>query len=113
MKKKMQQLKTWLSLKSPKGITALALFTVLYGTVFYHIVEGFSWVDSVYFAVITLTTVGYGDLAPQTNIGKLFTVYYVLNGLGIIYAYANSLYTRQANKRNAEKSNSESNQEKE
>lgn len=103
MKKKLQQLKTWLSLKTPKGITALALFTVFYGSVFYHVVEGFSWIDSVYFAVITLTTVGYGDLAPQTNIGKLFTIYYILNGFGIIYAYINSLYSKQANKEKAKK----------
>jgi len=44
------------------------------GTVAYHYLEGWSWVDSLYFSVITLTTIGYGDFSPQTDAGKLFTM---------------------------------------
>jgi hypothetical protein len=54
------------------------------GCVFYRIVEGWSWVDCVYFCTITLATVGYGDIAPTTDAGKLFTVGYVIVGLGIV-----------------------------
>jgi len=57
------------------------------GTLFYHFVEGMGWIDALYFCVITLTTVGYGDLSPQTSIGKLFTVVYIFVGLGLLAAF--------------------------
>ncbi len=57
------------------------------GTVFFHFQEGLRWLDAVYFTVITLTTVGYGDIAPQTDAGKLFTIAYLVVGLGIIAAF--------------------------
>ena len=43
-----------------------------------------TYLDALYFSVMTLATVGYGDLAPQTALGKLFTIIYVLIGVGII-----------------------------
>ena len=57
------------------------------GTWIYHRVEGWSWLDSLYFTFITLTTVGYGDFSPQTDTGKIFTMIYILFGLGIIAAF--------------------------
>ena len=60
----------------------LALMSV--GTVFYMVVEGWSLLDSLYFAVITAATVGFGDFAPQTDLGKLFTIIYVLIGVGLL-----------------------------
>lgn len=62
------------------------------GTVVYHFVEGWRWIDSFYFCVITLTTVGYGDMTPQTDAGKLFTVFYILVGIGIILTFINAVY---------------------
>lgn len=59
------------------------------GTVFYHLVEKWNWLDSTYFTVITLATVGYGDYAPKTAPGKVFTIFYVFIGIGIFVYAAN------------------------
>jgi voltage-gated potassium channel len=68
-----------------------SLFILVGGAVFYHLVEKFSWVDSFYFCTITLTTIGYGDIVPVTTTGKIFTIFYVLLGIGIIAFFANIL----------------------
>lgn len=43
--------------------------------------------DSFYFSVITLATVGYEDFTPQTDLGKIFTVVYIFLGLGILIGF--------------------------
>jgi voltage-gated potassium channel len=61
--------------------------TLAIGTVVYHVVEGLSWMDAYYLSVVTLTTVGYGDLAPHTTVGKLFTTFYLFGGIGILTTF--------------------------
>ncbi len=78
-----------------RGLALLALGLIGGGTAFYRGVEGFSWVDSLYFTVVTLTTVGYGDLSPDTTLGKVFTVFYLLIGVGVLVAFV-SLIARHA-----------------
>ena len=63
-----------------------ALSTLLVGTIFYHWAEGWSYLDSVYFCVVSLGTVGYGDLVPTTPVAKLFTIVYLINGIVILLA---------------------------
>ena len=62
---------------------------VFAGSSFYYYYEGWSWVDAIYFSVITLTTVGYGDISPQTDGGKIFTIFYIIIGIGIILSFLN------------------------
>lgn len=69
-----------------RGLLYLVSIIIGCGTVFYRTVEGWSWLDSFYFTVITLTTVGYGDLAPQRALSKLFTVLIILIGIGLLIA---------------------------
>ena len=73
----------------------LAIFVLGLGTIFYHIVEGFRYIDAFYFSVTTLATIGYGDFAPVTDLGKVFTIFYIFTGLGIIAAFINTLSQRQ------------------
>lgn len=56
---------------------------VLGGTAFFHTVEGWSWLDSYFFTVVTLSTVGYGSLVPATALGKIGTTVFIFVGLGV------------------------------
>ncbi|MBG7631255.1 MAG: two pore domain potassium channel family protein [Bacteroidetes bacterium] len=78
------------------------LVTLIVGSTVYHYSENWSWIDSIYFSVITLTTVGYGDFSPQTDFGKIFTIFYVLTGIGLIFGFINEFY--QFRKQNNKKS---------
>jgi hypothetical protein len=57
---------------------------LLAGVLFYTRVEKWSLLDAVYFCVVTLATVGYGDITPTTDAGRIFTIFYIVIGLGII-----------------------------
>jgi len=57
------------------------VLNIVFGAVIYHWLEGWSWLDSFYFVVITLTTIGYGDFSPTTPLAKLITIFYSLNGV--------------------------------
>ena len=78
------------------SLALLAVVAIVSGTGFYSIVEGFRFVDALYFSVVTLTTVGYGDLAPRTDAGKLFTAAYVLVGVGILLAFVTTVAAKVA-----------------
>ncbi len=54
----------------------------LFGTIGFHLVEGWSLADSLYVTVQTLTTVGYGDMPPRSGPGRLFAVIVMLIGAG-------------------------------
>jgi voltage-gated potassium channel len=68
------------------AVTALAL-----GTIVYSVLEGWSLLDSLYFSVVTLATVGFGDLVPTTDGAKLFTIGYIILGIGILAGFASEL----------------------
>ena len=63
-------------------VGAIALFGVaLIGTLWYRVVEGWSWSDAAYMTVITLATVGYGETNPLGDRGRLFTIALILMGV--------------------------------
>lgn len=63
------------------ALMALAV-AVLFGTIGFHLVEGWSLLDSLYVTVQTLTTVGYGDIPPRSGTGRLFAIIVMLVGAG-------------------------------
>ena len=77
--------------KSYRSLLFTTNFFIALGTVTYHFIEGWSWLDSLYFSVITLTTIGYGDFSPQTDLGKMFTSVYIVIGVALILGFFNSL----------------------
>ena len=70
--------------------------TLASGSIVYHIVEKLSWLNAYYFSVVTLATVGYGDITPHTDFGKLFTTFYIFIGVGIITTFITMTMRRQA-----------------
>ena len=88
-----------------RGPLLLVASQLILGTGFYVLVEGWSVVDAVYFCTMSLATVGYGDVVPESDFAKLFTVVYVLAGIGILGAFFSALAAKtlalQAERRRA------------
>ncbi len=55
----------------------------LFGTITFHIVEGWSYITSLYFTVATMTTVGYGDVCPKTVPGRVLAMILMFTGVGL------------------------------
>ena len=54
------------------------------GAIGFHLIEGWSILDSLYAAAQTVTTVGYGDVTPATRNGRLFAMIFMLAGVGVV-----------------------------
>ena len=80
-------------------IGGLALGIMTLGTVAYHYLEDWSWVDSLYFSSVAVTTVGFGDLTPSSDASKLFTVFYIFSGITIVTVWLNSRFKYRAMQR--------------
>lgn len=95
----------WSLLKDPefRGLLVFVVILLLAGMLFYHRVEGWSDLDALYFTVVTLTTIGYGDFTPHTPAGKIFTMIYILLGLGVLAVFISTIaeHTLEEQRQNA------------
>nr|WP_313887393.1 potassium channel protein [Nodosilinea sp. LEGE 07088] len=73
-----------------RGMIALG-FVVFSGILWYRFMEGWSWLDATYMAVITLSTVGFGETNPLSPRGRLFTIVLIMMGVGVIAYILNNL----------------------
>jgi voltage-gated potassium channel len=55
---------------------------LLIGITGFVFIEKFSLIDAIYFSIVTMSTVGYGDIHPQTDIGKLLALMLIIGGVG-------------------------------
>jgi len=72
---------------------AAVLATVLFGTVGYRALEGWSWFDGLYMTVITLATIGYGETHPLTPAGRAFTIILIVLGV-TVFGFLVSILTQ-------------------
>ena len=72
--------------RDSRPVVYWAGITLFLGTLVFHWLEGWSYLDSLYFCVISLATIGYGDLTPTTPLARGFTIFYVINGIVILLA---------------------------
>lgn len=72
----------------------IAVFaTILFGMVGYHALEGWSWFDGLYMTVITLATIGYGEIHPLTAAGRVFTIILIIVGV-TVFGFLVSILTQ-------------------
>ena len=83
----------WHGTRDPEfqAIIFLLAAAVAIGSAFYHWVEGWSWLDSAYFSVVALTTVGDATLGPTSGLSKIFTMGFSLVGIGLVLAFLSRL----------------------
>jgi voltage-gated potassium channel len=68
----------------------LAVFLVALGTAGYMMIEGWPVLDSLYMTVITLSTIGYGEVNPVSQTGRIFTLFLIVLGVGFfLYVIGN------------------------
>ena len=79
-------LKVLTKLPTRYGTNGLILIIVLfgYGILGSYFIMNLSFVDSIYYSVITMTTVGYGDVYPVTVLGKILSAIIALLGIGLV-----------------------------
>ncbi len=90
-------------IKMFRGVAAVITLLVFISTLFFHAVEKWDWLDSVYYTVITMATVGYGDFVPKTDAGKIGAMLLVVIGIGLFGTFASLLIKRQTQIRQAKK----------
>jgi len=74
-----------------RALLAILVGLLAAGTIAFHFVEGWDWLDSLYFCVITMATVGYGDFHPVTPLGKILAMLFIVVGLGVLVGFAQQL----------------------
>lgn len=77
------------------AIASFLMLLVATSTVFYHLIEGWNWLDSIYYVVVTMATVGYGDLTPSQPISKIYTIFLIIFGIATFAAFITQLFKRQ------------------
>ena len=75
------------------ALTAVAI-AIGFGTIGFHLIEGWPLLDSLYVAAQTVTTVGYGDTTPRTIPGRVFAIVFMIGGVGVVlYALTTTVQT--------------------
>jgi len=72
-------------------IIGLLIFIIVFGTSGYMYLENYSFIDALYMTFITITTVGYSEVIPLSDPGKIFTILLIVFSLGVIGFIISSL----------------------
>jgi voltage-gated potassium channel len=71
-----------------KIVLALLLGIIGIGTLGFVIIEKMSWFNALYFTIVTVATVGYGDIAVHTLAGRILALFIIITGVGTFLVFA-------------------------
>ena len=91
----MQQFSFWVDEKVRTIVIALAMLaiTMLLGIIGYILIEGFTFVEAMFMTIITISTVGFSEVQPLSEVGQVFTSILIIFSFGI-FAYVVTTFTR-------------------
>jgi potassium channel subfamily K len=79
----------------------IALLTMIFlGALVFSLIEGWSYLDSVYWADVTLLTIGFGDISPNTTLGRALLMPYAIAGIVCLGLTVSSIRTLVLDKGN-------------
>ncbi len=87
-----------------RGLSVILGSWVALGTIIYSVDEDWSVIESLYFCVMTVTTIGYGDLTPTGSTMQLYTIVYAVLGIGFFVAFNARLVQLAISSRRGEES---------
>ncbi len=79
------------ALRNFKFLAVALAALIAAGTAGFHYIEGWSWFDGLYMVVITLTTIGYGEVHPLSQTGKIFNIGLIVAGVALVTIAIGSL----------------------
>lgn len=74
-----------------QALLLICLLIALVQALVFRLLEGWRFLDAFYFSVVSMATVGYGDLAPATPLGKVFTLIFLVVGIGVFVLTVSSI----------------------
>lgn len=66
-----------------KTSIALLLLIIVIGTTGFYFIEKVDIITSLYWTIVTVTTIGYGDVVPKTIVGKIFSIIIMVSGVSV------------------------------
>jgi len=70
-----------------RGLSIFLTSWLTLGTLVYALAEDWNLVESLYFCVMTISTIGYGDFTPTNNWMRLYTIVYSMIGIGLFVGF--------------------------
>lgn len=74
-----------------KILTIALLLLTAAGTAGFHYIEHWSWFDSFYMVIITLSTIGYGEVHPLSHAGRAFNIVLIVAGVALVFLMIGAL----------------------
>ena len=80
-----------IGMKQLRILIILPVAALFIGTVGFMVLENLSFLDALYFTIVTISTVGYGDISPTTAAGKGFSIFLIIIGIGTFLTIVTSV----------------------
>lgn len=80
-------------------VAGITLIVILLGAGSMSLVEGMTFKDALWWSIVTVTTVGYGDIVPKTGLGRVIASLIMISGIGFLGVFTGTISTYFLNRR--------------